>query len=52
MKQADLWPGTAVKWRKIKFTINSTWQDGTVDLWDERNKTVIENVKASELEAI
>lgn len=50
MKITELWPGDRVKWRKVEFTINSTWQDGTVDLWDERDKTVIENVKASELE--
>ena len=51
METVELWPGDRVMWRKVAFTISSTWQDGTVDLWDERNKTVIENVKASELEA-
>lgn len=52
METIELWPGDRVRWRKVEFAINSTWQDGTVDLWDERNKTVIENVKASELEVI
>ncbi len=52
MRTIDLWPGDRVKWRKVEFTINSTWQDGTVDLWDERNKKIIYNVAASELEAI
>ncbi len=48
----NLWPGDQVRWRKVEFTINSTWQDGTVDLWDEQNKMIIENVEASELEVI
>lgn len=48
----DLWPGDRVMWRKVAFTVNSTWQDGTVDLWDERTKRIIGNVKASELEVI
>lgn len=48
----DLWPGDRVKWRKVAFTIQSTWQNGTVDLWDPDSHTLIENVKASELEAI
>lgn len=52
VKQLELWPGMAVKWRKVEFTIHSTWQDGTVDLWDERNKTIIENVALSDLEVI
>lgn len=39
-------------WRKVAFTINSTWQDGTVDLWDADNDALIEDVKASELEVI
>ena len=52
MRTIDLWPGDRVKWRKVEFTTNSTWQDGTVDLWDERNKKIIYNVAASELEAI
>ncbi|QIX58978.1 hypothetical protein HCY95_01417 [Limosilactobacillus fermentum] len=47
-----VWPGMAVKWRKVAFTVNSTWQDGTVDLWDEGNHALIENVAASELEVI
>lgn len=50
MTTIDLWPGDRVKWRKVTFTIQSTFQDGTVDLWDERNKRIIGNVKASELE--
>lgn len=52
MKITELWPGDRVKWRKVEFTINSTWQDGTVDLWDADNRALIEDVKASELEAI
>lgn len=52
MKITGLWPGDRVKWRKVDFTINSTWQDGTVDLWDADNHTLIENVQVSELEAI
>lgn len=46
----ELWPGDRVKWRKVEFAIYSTFQDGTVDLWDERTKRIIGNVKASELE--
>lgn len=52
MKTINLWPGDRVKWRKVAFTIHSTWQDGTVDLWDADNHTLIEDVAASELEAI
>ena len=52
MKAINLWPGDRVRWRKVKFTINSTWQDGTVDLWDADNHTLIKYVEASELEAI
>lgn len=52
MKAINLLSGDRVRWRKVEFTINSTWQDGTVDLWDERNKKIIYNVAASELEAI
>lgn len=52
VKTAKLWPGDRVKWRKVEFTIHSTWQDGTVDLWDAGNDTLIEKVPASELEAI
>lgn len=48
----NLWPGDRVMWRKVEFTIHSTWQDETVDLWDEDNDILIENVEASELEAI
>lgn len=48
----ELWQGDRVKWRKVEFTVHSTWQDGTVDLWDEQNKMIIENVEASELEVI
>lgn len=47
-----VWPGMAVKWRKVAFTINSTWQDGTVGLWDADNHVLIEDIPASELEAI
>lgn len=46
----DLFPGDRVKWYKVEFTINSTWQDGTVDLWDADNHALIEDVAASELE--
>lgn len=52
MKVTELWPGDRVKWRKVAFTISSTWQDGTVDLWDANNHFFIEKVQASELEAI
>lgn len=52
MATIDLWPGDRVKWRKVAFTISSTWQDGTADLWDADNDILIENVEASELEAI
>lgn len=52
MKTTELWPGDRVKWHKVAFTIYSTWQDDTVDLWDEGNDVMIENVQASELEAI
>ena len=52
MKTTELWPGDRVKWRKVAFTVYSTWQDDTVDLRDEDNDVMIENVKASELEVI
>ena len=52
MTTNDLWSGDRVKWRKVEFTINSTWQDGTVGLWDADNQVMIENVKASELKVI
>lgn len=52
MKTTELWLGDRVKWRKVAFTINSTWQDGTVDLWDADNHTLIEKVPVSELEVI
>ena len=52
MTTIDLWPGDRVTWRKVEFTINSTWQDETVDLWDADNHVLIENIPASELEAI
>lgn len=52
VETVELWPGDRVKWRKVAFTINSTWQDGTVDLWDADNHALIEKVEASELEAI
>ncbi len=52
MMTVNLWPGDRVKWRKVAFTINSTWQDGTVGLWDVDNHVLIENIPASELEAI
>lgn len=52
MTTIDLWPGDQVKWRKVAFTISSTWQNGTVDLWDTDNHSLIEGVPAVELEAI
>lgn len=52
MATINLWPGDRVMWRKVAFTVYSTWQDETVDLWDEDNDILIENVKANELEAI
>ncbi len=52
MTTTELWLGDRVKWRKVAFTISSTWQNGTVDLWDADNQSLIENVPASELEAI
>lgn len=52
MTTTELWLGDRVKWRKVAFTISSTWQNGTVDLWDEDNDVMIENVQAIELEAI
>lgn len=52
VKTTELWPGDRVKWRKIAFTISSTWQDGTVDLWDTDNQVMIEKIQVSELEAI
>lgn len=52
LETVELWPGDRVKWRKVAFTIHSTWQDDTVDLWDEGNDTLIENVPVSELEVI
>ena len=52
MATINLWPGDRVKWRKVEFTISSTWQNETVDLWDADNHTLIENVPAIELEVI
>ena len=52
VKTAELWPGDRVKWRKVEFTISSTWQDGTVDLWDAKNHAFIKDVPARELEVI
>lgn len=52
VEAVELWPGDRVRWRKVEFTIHSTWQDGTVDLWDADNHALIEDVAASELEAI
>lgn len=50
METVELWPGDRVMWRRVEFKINSTWQDGTVDLWDADNHALIEDVAASELE--
>lgn len=52
LETVELWPGDRVRWRKVEFTIHSTWQDGTVDLWDADNHALIEDVAASELEVI
>ena len=52
VETVELWQGDRVKWRKVAFTIHSTWQDGTVDLWDADNHTLIKDVATSELEAI
>ena len=52
MKTTELWPGDKVQWRKVEFTVSSTWQDGTVDLWDADNQVMIEKIQASELEVI
>ena len=52
METIELWPGDRVMWRKVEFTIYSTWQDGTVYLWDADNHALVKDVKASELEAI
>ncbi len=52
MMTVNLWPGDRVMWRRVEFTIHSTWQDGTVDLWDADNHALIEDVAASELEVI
>lgn len=52
METVELWPGDRVMWRRAEFTIHSTWQDETVDLWDEDNHALIEDVEASELEVI
>lgn len=52
LETVELWPGDRVMWRKVEFAIQSTWQDGTVDLWDADNHALIEDVAASELEAI
>lgn len=52
MTTIELWPGDPVKWRKVAFTIHSTWKDGTVNLWDADNHALIEDVEASELEVI
>lgn len=52
LETVELWPGDRVMWRRVEFTIHSTWQDGTVDLWDADNHALIENVPVSELEVI
>lgn len=52
METVELWPGDRVMWRKVAFTIYSTWQDNTVNLLDEGNDVLIENVPVSELEVI
>ena len=52
METVELWPGDRVKWRKVEFAIHSTFQDGTVVLWDAENHDFVEDVPASELEVI
>ena len=52
MKTTELWPGDKVKWRKVEFAIHSTFQDGTVVLWDAENHYFIQDVLASELEVV
>lgn len=52
MKTTELWPGDRVKWRKVAFTIYSTWQDDTVDLWDDHYQLMQPDVKASEVERV
>lgn len=52
MDTVELWPGDWVKWRKVAFTIHSTWQDGTVDLWDDHYQLMQPDVKASEVERV
>jgi len=52
MATINLFPGDRVMWRRVEFTVHSTWQDGTVALWDADNHALIEDVAASELEAI
>ncbi|WP_347975358.1 hypothetical protein [Limosilactobacillus fermentum] len=52
MTTTELWLGDRVMWRRVAFTIHSTWQDGTVDLWDADNHVLIEKIPVSELEAI
>ncbi|WP_181811247.1 hypothetical protein [Limosilactobacillus fermentum] len=52
METVELFPGDRVMWRRLEFEIHSTWQDGTVYLWDADNHALIEDVEASELEVI
>lgn len=52
LETVELWPGDRVKWRKVEFAIHSTFQDGTVVLWDTENHDFVEDVAASELETI
>lgn len=48
----NLWPGDRVMWRKVAFTVHSTWQDVTVDLWDDHYQLMQPDVKASEVERV
>lgn len=52
MTTIEFWPGDRVRWCKVEFTVTSIWSDGTVDLWDTDNNSLIEDVKVSELEVI
>ncbi|MGY0222001.1 hypothetical protein ACW186_00470 [Limosilactobacillus fermentum] len=34
------------------FKVNATWQDGTVDLWDDHYQLMQPDAKASEVERV
>lgn len=52
MATINLFPGDRVMWRRVEFTIHSTWQDGTADLWDDHYQLMQPDVKASEVERV